>query len=439
MEKKMKMKTPAVIGYGLGSLGKDLALGVIGSYLLIFYTDILGISAAAAGVILVAAKIWDAINDPMMGAVADRTNSRWGRFRPYILFIPVPLAVFSALCFVAPDFSMPAKIAYAAVTYTIAGMLFTAYDVPLWGMVPSITNSQEESNKCISAARFFTSLGMFIAMTFAYPLIQKLGGGTSNENLRSGYPRFMLIIGILSVIFAWITFAVTKEKPQDTVATQGNVLKGFLEIIRERNVKVLFLVMMLHAVAMIVPNVVGTYYMIYYWGRPDLIAVYFAICSITGLATAPLSVLILKKIEAKRFTLIAMGICMLLSLSAFFIPTTQPVLIFVIFALFGLIMPVPMVTVTSLLVREGHAIYKKTGVRKDGVLFSLNSFAIKCGTALAGGIVSVVLSITRYNAATPVQSRNVLIGINATRTIIIALIYALAIVLMSRLQLNEKE
>ncbi len=439
MGKEMKMKTSVFIGYGLGSLGKDLALGVIGSYLLIFYTNILGISAAAAGVILVATKIWDAINDPMMGAIVDRTDSRWGRFRPYILFIPVPLAVFSALCFVAPDWSGPAKVAYAAITYTITGMLFTAYDVPLWGMVPSITNTREESNKCISAARFFTSLGMFIAMTFAYPLIERLGGGTATENLRSGYPRFMAIIGVFSVLFAWITFTVTKEKPQDNTVPQGNILKGFMGIIREGNVRVLFLVMMLHAVAMIVPNVVGTYYMIYYWGRPDLIAVYFAICSVTGLATAPLSALILKKVEAKRFTFLAMAVCMLLSIGAFFIPSDNAVIVLAIFALFGLVMPVPMVTVTSLLVEEGNAIYQRTGVRKDGILFSLNSFAIKCGTALASGIVSIILTVTRYDAASMEQSRTVLTGINAARTIVIAVVYALAIVILGNLKINNKE
>lgn len=439
MGKEMKMKTSAAIGYGLGSLGKDLALGVIGSYLLIFYTDILGISAAAAGVILVATKIWDAVNDPMMGAIVDRTNSRFGRFRPYILFVPVPLAVFSALCFVAPDWSAPAKVIYAAITYTVTGMLFTAYDVPLWGMVPSITDTPDESNRCISAARFFTSLGMFIAMTFAYPLIERLGGGTANDNLRAGYPRFMILIGILSVVFAWVAFSVTKEKPQENQAVPGKIFGGFLEIIRERNVMVLFLTMMLHAVAMIVPNVVGTYYMIYYWGRPDLIAVYFAICSVTGLATAPLTAMILKKMTARSLTLAAMGICLVLSAAAFVIPAGQIGLILTVFALFGLVMPVPMVTVTSLLVEEGHGIYRKTGVRKDGILFSLNSFAIKCGTALASAIVSVILSVTKYNAAQGVQAPAVLTGINAARTIVIAFVYLAAIIIFSRLKQDGGE
>lgn len=434
-----KLKNSTVIGYGLGSLGKDLALGVIGSYLLIFYTDILGISAAAAGSILVFTKIWDAINDPIMGSIVDRTNTKWGRFRPYLLFIPIPLAVFSALCFVAPDWSMPAKVVWALLTYTITGMLFTAYDVPLWGMVPSITDNSNDSNKCISSARFFTSFGMFVAMTFAYPIIQAIGGGTSNENLRTGYPVFMAIIGVLSVIFAWITFAVTKEKPLTEEKPTGNVFKEFFKVIKEKNVLVLFITMMLHAVAMIVPNVVGTYYMIYYMGQPQLIAVYFAICSIAGLATAPLAGLALKKVEPKKLTIIAMTICLVLSVVAFFIPTSNAVVVFIIFAVFGFVMPVPMVTVTSLLVEEGHEIYRKTGVRKDGVLFSLNSFAIKCGTALASGIVSVVLAFSHYNPAEQMQNSSVLMGINATRTLIIAVVYVIAILVLRNFTIKGEE
>lgn len=439
MKKKKRMKNTTAIAYGAGSMGKDLALGVIGSYLLIFYTDILGISATAAGIILVAAKIWDAINDPMMGAMVDRTNSRWGRFRPYILFVPAPLAFFSALCFLAPDWSYAGKVAYAAITYTITGMLFTAYDVPLWGMVPSITGSREESNKCISAARFFTSIGMFLAMTFAYPMIEKLGGGTAKEQLKAGYPRFMLVIGVMSVVFAWITFAVTKEQSHGEEQPSGNVFKGFLEVIKEKNVRILFITMTLHAVAMIVPNVIGTYYAIYYWGRPDMVAAYFAVISIAGLATAPITGLLLKNAAPKTLTLTALAICLCLSVAAFFVPSGSIAISLSLFGIFGLVMPVPMVTVTALLVAEGNQLYQKTGSRKDGVLFSLNSFAIKCGTALAGGLVSAVLAMTHYRADEMLQKQSVLTGIHLCRTVMIAAVYVLALVTVGQFQVKEEK
>ena len=197
--------------------------------------------------------------------------------------------------------------------------------------------------------------------------------------------------------------------------------------------------MMLHAVVMIVPNVVGTYYMIYYMGQPQSIAIYFGICSIAGIATAPITSIALKRINAKTLTMVAMTICLGLSVAAFFVPTSSPMLLFTIFAVFGFVMPVPMVTITSLLVEEGHSIYKKTGKRKDGVLFSLNSFAIKCGTALASGIVSAVLALTHYDATAQMQNTSVLIGINATRTIILAIVYLIAIVVLRNFKIQGEE
>ena len=178
MNKSNEMSGAKVIGYGLGSFGKDFALGVMGSYLLLFYTDVFGVPASAAGVIFLLTKIWDAINDPMMGAIADRSPvTKRGKYRPYILFTCIPLSICCVLCFLSPDFSTGGKIAYAAITYTLTGMIFTAYDVPLWSMVPSLTNDENTKNKLIGAARTFTTIAMFLASAVAYNLVIRLGGG----------------------------------------------------------------------------------------------------------------------------------------------------------------------------------------------------------------------------------------------------------------------
>ena len=124
MGKNKEMNGFQIIGYGLGSLGKDFANGVIGSYLLLFYTDVFGIPAAAAAIIFLVTKIWDAINDPLMGALADRRKpTKGGKYRPIVAMAAIPLSVFCVLCFCSPEISMTGKIAYAAITYTITGML----------------------------------------------------------------------------------------------------------------------------------------------------------------------------------------------------------------------------------------------------------------------------------------------------------------------------
>lgn len=433
------MKSSKILGYGMGSLGKDFALGVISSYLLVFYTDVLGITAAAGGFILVVTKIWDAINDPIMGSIVDRTNTKWGRFRPYILFIPIPLAIFSMLCFVAPNFSTSGKFIYALVTYTITGMLFTAYDVPLWGMVPSIADNNDEKNKCISIGRFFTSLAMLLATSFALPLIHKLGGGSEVANLRVGYPKFMMIIGIISIVFAWITFFSTKEKPIiENNTKKENVFKEFVGVLN-KPLLIVFIAMTLQGVVLVLPSVVGAYYVIYYLGRPELISVYFLICGGVGLLSPLIASMLLKKISAKNLTVIAMLIGAIISLIAYFIPSNNIALLFVLFATFGLFSTMPMVTITSMLMETGEYIAKQKGRRADGVIFSLNSFAIKCGTAIASGISSIVLTVTHYNPGAFEQSANVGIGLNAARTLIVAVLYLLVILVVSQFKIPKAE
>lgn len=431
------MKNSRIFGYGLGSLGKDLALGVIGSYLLLFYTDVLDISAASAGFILVVTKIWDAINDPMMGAIVDRTNSKYGRFRPYILFVPVPLAIFSVLCFVAPNISTTGKFIYALVTYTITGMLFTAYDVPLWGMVPSIADNENDRNKCISVARFFTSFAMLLATSIAFPLIEKLGGGSEKENLMVGFPKFMIIIGIISVIFAWITFASTKEKEINNVnEKRENVFKEFISIVNKPLI-IVFVSMILQAVTLVLPSVIGAYYMINYIHRPDLIPVYFMVSGIIALFAPGSAAILLKKLSAKKLTVLSMTCSAIVSLVAFIIPSTNIKLLFVIFGIFGFFNAIPMVSITTMLVETAEYIGESTGKRADGVIFSLNSFAIKCGTALASGIASLILAITKYNPSSFEQLETVGIGLNIGRTLLVSCVYIIAIIIVSQFSIPK--
>ncbi len=437
--KKIKSESN-FFGYGLGSLGKDLALGVISSYLLIFYTNVLGISAGIAGIIMVSTKVWDAVNDPIMGALVDRTKTRWGRFRPYLLFVPLPLAVFSALTFCAPDISYTGKVIYAFVTYTITGMLFTAFDVPLMGMVPVITNSPRESGKFLASARFFTSVAILLATTFAYPIIQKIGGGDSVDALKVGYPVFMVIVGVFSTIFGWVAFFSTKERPiiDKPNFERSNVFKEFVIILKHKPVLIVFFAMVFQALALIVPNTAGAFYMIYVMHKPQMIPLYFAITGGIGLLGAPLASLMIKYISAKHATMIAMAISAVLSIMAYFIPTTNMTLLFVLFGIYGLTVVVPMVSISVMMVQTAGFLYKKQGKRSDGTVFSLNSFAIKLGTALAGGLVGLVLAKTGFNPTEFMQNDSVIAGLSGLRTIMMAVIYIIGILIVSQFSVDKK-
>ncbi len=436
-----KIGAGKIIGYGLGSMGKDLALGVIGSYLLVFYTDILGISAAAAGLILVLTKIWDAVNDPMMGSIVDRSKrTRWGKYRPFILFVPIPLAVFSALCFLAPDWSTGAKIAYAAITYTITGMLFTAYDVPLWGMLPSLTSDFNTRNKLTSSARTFTTLAMLIASAAAMPAIYALGGGQSPENLKKGYPLFMVLIGVISVVCALITFASTKEVIYDEEAEQKK--EGFLKQLRAILCKPLIIVliaMVFNAMNMILPSVSGVYYMMYYLHRPDMIPVYMMVTMGMGLITSILAPVLMKKISPKHLSMAAFAVSAAIGIIVFFIGQGNLTTLFVLFAIPALCTGILMVSITTLLTMTSDYVAQKKGKRYDGVVFSMNSLAIKVGQAVASGLVSAILAITHYEANVMEQTQAATTGILLTRSILPAVLGIIGLLFVMMFRLPSKE
>ncbi len=419
-----QIKGRHIIGYGLGSMGKDLALGVIGSYLLVFYTDVYGIGAFAATAILVLAKVWDAINDPMMGAIVDRSKrTKMGKYRPYVLVVPIPLAVFSMLCFMSPDLGTAGRIAFAGVTYIITGMLFTAYDVPLWGMVPSLTEDMNTRNKFIASARTFTTLAMLIASAAALPAIYALGGGQETENLKRGYPLFMLLLGVVGIICALIAFISTKERvyAEGEKQQSGNIFKQFLVVANKQLIAVLIM-MLLTAMNMLLPSVAGVYYMTYYLQRPDMISIYMMVAMGTGLITTILAPMLMKKFSALTLTKVAFLMSLVSGIIVFAVGRGNLGILFVMFAIAGLSTGFLMVTVTSLLVGAGDSIAKKTGNRVDGVVFSMNSFAIKVGQALASAVVGGILGITGYVANSMEQTDQVFLGILSCRSLLPAAI-----------------
>lgn len=438
MNKKNEMNGAQIIGYGLGSLGKDFALGVMGSYLLLFYTDVFGIPASAAGMIFLLTKIWDAINDPMMGAIADRSPvTKRGKYRPYILFTCIPLSVLCILCFLSPNLSTAGKVAYAAVTYTLTGMIFTAYDVPLWSMVPSLTSNEHTKNKLISAARTFTTIAMFLASSVAYNMIIKLGGGETTENLKKGYPMFMTIVGVISVVFALITYFSTKEvNVPDTPPQEANIFKGFLEVMCKPLILVL-LAMVFCSFSMILPSVSGTFYMIYYLGRPDLIGPYMGICMGLGVITSIIAPILMKKIAAKVLAAIAFGADIIAGIAIFIIGNGALPVLFLCFGIVGLATGMLMVTITTMLAQTAGYIAEKKGYRADGACFSMNSFAIKVGQAIASAAVSFLLAATGYIANQP-QTETALKGILMTRSVIPAIVAALGLICVLCWNINQK-
>jgi Na+/melibiose symporter-like transporter len=160
--------------YGLGSLGKDFIQGMFTIYLMIFLTDVSQVGAAAAGILLMVARIWDAALNPVFGAMIDRTRTKWGKSRPYLLIMPIPFIVFAVLTLTVPDLGTTGRLVWAYVSYILAGSFFTFYDVAIWSMLPSLTSRLKERSNMIALARIFTMVVFLIVSTLAMPVIKAL-------------------------------------------------------------------------------------------------------------------------------------------------------------------------------------------------------------------------------------------------------------------------
>jgi len=214
-----KLSIKEKIGYSLGDTASNLFFLTFLIYMPKFYTDVFGISASAVAVMFLVSKIWDAVNDPMMGMIADRTNTRWGKYRPYLLWFAIPLGVAGILTFSTPNLAGNGKLIYAYVTYTSLMMLYTVINVPYSALMGVMTSSTTDRTS-ISSFRFVAAfVGQFTAQYAVGILVMKLGGG----NDAKGYQLTMSVLSGLAVVLLFITFATTKERVQP-VKVQRNPL-----------------------------------------------------------------------------------------------------------------------------------------------------------------------------------------------------------------------
>lgn len=196
------------VGYGLGDMASNFYMGFFGLFLLYYYTDVYGISAAAAATMLLVTKAVDAISDPVMGLIADRTQTRWGKYRPYLLWIAIPYALFGYLLFLGPDLGGFGKLAFAYVSYTLVMLAYTAINVPYSALLAVIHPSEQERTKATQYRFILASLGTLSVGALAKPLVDWLGGG--DELL--GFRLTIGIFAVLSVVIFWYVFASTRER-----------------------------------------------------------------------------------------------------------------------------------------------------------------------------------------------------------------------------------
>lgn len=207
-------------GFGAGDLASNLLFQTFNMFLLFFYTDVVGLSPGAIFWIFAIAKVWDMINDPIMGAIADRTQSRWGRYRPYLLILAIPYGVSAWLLYTVPDLGPTATTLYCASTYILATMIYTGINIPYCALMGVITPNVQERT-VVSQYRFFMAFaGQWLISTFTLPLVRVFGHDATSPTYNAaigydpvkGYPMAMIVFGVLATGLFFLTFFTTRER-----------------------------------------------------------------------------------------------------------------------------------------------------------------------------------------------------------------------------------
>ena len=213
------------IGYGFGDMASSMFWKLFGSYLMIFYTDVFGLSATVVGTMFLVTRIWDSAFDPIVGVIADRTHSRWGKFRPYLLYLAVPFAIIGVLTFMTPDLEDMGKVIYAYFTYSLMMMVYSAINVPYASLLGVISSDPKERNILSTYRMTFAYIGSFIALLLFMPMVNYFSEG---YNAQRGWTMSVVVIALICAVLFYGCFAWTKERVKP-ISQQQNLLKDDLK------------------------------------------------------------------------------------------------------------------------------------------------------------------------------------------------------------------
>ncbi|MEM6982384.1 MAG: glycoside-pentoside-hexuronide (GPH):cation symporter [Pseudomonadota bacterium] len=381
------------IAYGLGDTASNIIFQTVMLFLTFFYTDIFGISPAVVGTLFLVVRVIDAVTDPIMGALTDATHTKYGSYRPYLLWLAIPFAVISVITFTTPAMDDGNKIIYAFVTYTLLMLVYTAINIP-YSALGGVLSSNPNERVSIQSYRFvFGMLGGLLVTSCTLPLVKWFGEG----NNELGYQLTMLVMSCLGVVLFLICFRYTKERVINpphklSLKTQLHVLW------QNQPFKILCMAALILLTSMVLRTTLAIYYVKYVLGKEDLITEFVTlgmVGNIIGCACAqPLS----KRLDKKTAYIYLQYISAILSCFAFFVPNEQVLLAFLMYFLwcFFTQMATPLLW-AKMADAIDYGVWQN-GQRLTGLVYASVVFFIKLGLALGGAIAGWLLAYYQYQA-----------------------------------------
>ena len=415
------------VSYGLGDFASSMFWKLFSMFLLFFYTDVFGISAAAVGTMFLVTRIWDAANDPLMGILSDRTHTRWGKFRPYLLFVAVPFAMVGVLTFTTPALSSSGKLIYAYATYTLMMMVYTAVNVPYSSLMGVMTNDPGERTTLASFRFIGAFSGGLLVTATANSLIDYFG----KQDPATGFQSTIAIYAVLAAILFILTFAGTRER-LNPMLVQKPSLKDDLKDIAKNGP---WFIMLGAGISILIFNSLRDgailYYFKYYiqdqtisffgeeytFTHSVLSSAYMSIWLATNIVGVILAKPVSARIGKKRTFAISALLSAAFSFLLFFFGPHQIVLIFLSNILIGVSAGIVLPLAWSMYADIADYSEWKTGRRATGLIFSSSSMSQKFGWTLGGAITGWLLAAFGFEANVA-QSAEALLGIRLMISVI---------------------
>lgn len=389
-----KLSLREKVGYAMGDVASNFYWRVFDVFLFIFYTDVFGLSPVAVGTMMLVTRLIDAFSDPIMGALADRTQTRFGKFRPYLLWGIIPIATAGVLTFTVPDLEDGGKLIWAYCTYIFMMLAYTFINVP-YGALLGVVTADSQQRTTLTSFRF---IGAFSGGTLVAYMTPKLVEWFGQENEALGWQLTMATYGLVALVLFSLTFLSTKERISPPAGQKTPVLQDVKDLLANKPWVVLFTLALVIMMTISLRGSVGTFYFKYYVGREELIATFLTIYMVSLAIGAAITPILTTFIDKKPLLMLLMGLVAGLSLVFYFVPKDQVLLIYSLQALIGLCLGPKSPLVFSMYADTADYSEWKTGRRATAMVFSAAAFAQKLGGAIAGAMIGWILGALGYVA-----------------------------------------
>lgn len=445
------IKLKEKIGYGFGDMASSMFWKLFGSYLMIFYTDVFGLPAAVVGTLFLVTRVWDSAFDPIVGVVADRTHSRWGKFRPYLLFLAIPFSVIGVLTFVTPPFGDNGKLIYAYVTYSLMMMVYSAINVPYASLLGVMSDNPKERNTLSTYRMAFAYIGSFIALLLFMPMVNFWSGHSKEiAAQQQGWTLAVAVIAVMCALLFIGCFAFTRERVKALHEKQAPLKEDLKDLWKNRP----WWILLGAGVAALVFNSIRdgatVYYFKYFIVEEDfhtisffgvsfvLSGLYLSVGQIANIAGVILAAPVSNRIGKKQTYMGSMAIATVLSILFFWFDKDNLALIFTFQILISICAGSIFPLLWSMYADCTDYSELKTGNRATGLIFSSSSMSQKFGWAIGSALTGWLLSYFGF-VANEVQQAEAIQGIKMFMSFLPAAGTLLSIVFISMYPLSEKK